>query len=166
MIKILKKMVLPMVFFTTLLTFYFDFVSINVDSVSIILTGFGLLNNEIVGFNVWMILIFLIGISGLILSSISSKVKHGIGFLLALAGIIFLLVVQFSIIEAYSLNNKNFISLQFKPAYWICLGAFVVAGSRCYLLQYRIVQKKEIVETKGVVNINIITQSNKETNNK
>ena len=161
MIKIWKKMVLPMLFFITMLTFYFDFISVKVGIDNISLIGFNLLKNETIGYNTWMILVFLLGLSGFILSWLNGRIKYGIGFLLALAGIILLLVAQFSMIEAYSINNKDISSLKFKPAYWVCLGSFVVAGSRCYLLQYRTVQKKETVETKGVVNINIITQSNK-----
>lgn len=145
-------------FFTTMVMFFFDFVSINVGRNRTTLTGFNLLSNEIIGYNVWLALVFVGALAGFVISLINGKIKYGIGFLLALAGIILLLVAQFSIIEKYGTNGTI---ITFEPAYWYCLASFAFAGSRCYLLQYKTSQRKEIVETKGVVNINIITQSNK-----
>lgn len=161
MIRFFKKMVLPLMFFTILLTFYFDFVSIKIYRSTNTLTGFDLLKNESTGYNVWMVLVFVLGLTGFLLSWFNGKTKYGIGFLLALAGIILLLVAQFSIVEKYSTNSNGTATTSFELAYWICLAAFAFAGSRCYLLQYKTSLRKEIVETKGVVNINIITQSNK-----
>ncbi|MES2651918.1 MAG: hypothetical protein V4663_09260 [Bacteroidota bacterium] len=158
MIRLFKKMVLRLVFFIIMVTFCFDFISIKVYKTSTVLTGFDLFKNESTDYNIWMILVFVLGIVGFLLSWLNGKTKYGIGFLLALAGIILLLVAQFSIVEMYSTNTAT---IKFELAYWICLIAFFFAGSICYLLQYRTTQKKEIIETKGVVNINIITQSNK-----
>ncbi|RZL44880.1 MAG: hypothetical protein EOP00_18790 [Pedobacter sp.] len=137
--------------------FFFDFVSINVGETRNALTGFSLFKNEVIGYNVCIILVFLLGLTGFIVSSIDAKTKYGIGFLLALAATILLLVNQFLVIEKYSILG----TIKFELAYWICLISFVFACCSCYLLQYKTVHKGEVIETKGVVNINIITQSNK-----
>lgn len=158
MIRVFKKVVLQFVFFTTMVMFFFDFVSIEMNRKSNALTGFNLFKNGDTGYNIWITFVFALGLAGFIISWFNGKIKYGIGFLLALAGIIILLVAQFSIVEKYGTNATV---VRFEPAYWVCLLAFAFAGSRCYLLQYKTSQKREIVETKGVVNINIITQSNK-----
>lgn len=144
-----------------MLTFYFDFVLIERSRALTLtaLTGFNLLKSANTGYDVWMTLVFVVGLVGFIISWFNGKIKYGVGFLLALAGVILLLVAQFSIIGKYTANN---LTVTFKMGYWVCLATFVIAGSRCYLLQFRASQKKEMPETKGVVNINIITQRNKD----
>lgn len=161
MISILKKMVLPIVFFIPIGMFFFDFITIELNENRTLISGFELLKNTSAGYNIWLVLALTCGFLGFTISWLKGKIKYVIGFLLALAGIIFLVVSQFSIIETFNGKGKELVAIAFEPAYWLCLLAFAIAGSRCYLLQYRASQKREIVETKGVVNINIITQSNK-----
>ena len=159
MIRGFKKMILPIVFFATMLTFYFDFVLIERSRTLTGLTGFNLLKSANTSYDVWMTLVFVVGLVGFIISWFNGKIKYGVGFLLALAGVILLLVAQFSIIGKYTANNLTVTS---KMGFWVCLATFVIEGRRCYLLQFRASQKKEMPETKGVVNINIIKQRNKD----
>lgn len=164
-VKAYKNIVLPLLFIMTILTFFFDFVSLKINNTNTALTGFDLLKNEGTTYGIWLVMVLLFALVGFVISWVKGKIKYGIGFLLALAGIIFLLVAQFSIIKWYDMTNKGIENLTFETAYWLCLGIFVIAGSRCYLLQFMTTQKKEKIETKGVVNINIITHSNKGTKN-
>lgn len=161
MISVLKKMVLPVVFIITIVTFFFDFIAIEENNDKKFITGFGLLKNTFMNYSVWIILVLACGFLGFAVSWLKNRIKYSVGFLLALAGIIFLLVSQFAIIEKYDSESKDAISITIEFGYWVSLVAFAIAGSRCYLLQYKTSQKKELPETKGVVNINIITQSNK-----
>lgn len=161
----LKKAILPSMFMVALLMFFFDFVTLSIDHTSARLTGFNLFNNRNIEPRIWMILVFVLGLIGFIISWLNEKIRYGIGFLLALAEIILLLVAQFSIRDHLNGMDHIMVNIVFEPAYWICLIAFALGGSGCYLLQNRNTQRKEKQVERDVVNINIITQMDK-TNEK
>lgn len=162
-LQFLRRSLLSLLFITTVITFFFNFVRIRLMSSNVKLTGFDLLKNEdtVSVINAWMIMVFIVGLTGFLVSLFNGRTKYGIGFLLGLAGIILMLLIQFSSIENYAIKDAGTETISFQLAYWVCLTAFALAGSRSYLLQNKSSKKKVLTSSQGAVNINIITQSNK-----
>lgn len=161
----LKKTILPSMFMVALSMFFFDFITLSMGDTKAKLTGFNLFNNTSIEPSIWMILVFVLGVVCFIISWLNEKIKYGIGFLLALAEIILLLVAQFSMRDHLNGMDRTITNIVFEPAYWMCIIAFALGGSGCYLLQNRNTQRKEKQARRDVVNINIITQTYK-TNEK
>lgn len=161
----LKKAILPSMFMVALLMFFFGFVTLSLDNRKTTLTGFNLFNHTNIESHIWIIPVFVLGIVGFMISWLSGKIRYGIGFLIALAEIILLIVAQFSLRDNLSTADHKVTNMVFEPAYWICLIVFALIGSQCYLLQNRNMQRKEKQTESGVVNINIITQRH-QTNEK
>jgi hypothetical protein len=159
MTSFLRKFVIPVSFAVAALSFFLDFVTYKTPHHITSLTGFDLLQIEKEKHAYWMYIVLFLSLTGIIGSLLKGRITNGIGFLLALAGIIFLLVGQFALIENFTNKSYGAISILFELGYWLCLIALALAGSRSYLLQYRVTQKEEGADTRGAVNINIITQT-------
>lgn len=155
-----KKLLLPLLFLISIISFFANFIAIDNKKSIILIDGITLLigNNFPINIkpNIWFILAFITAVICFLLCVFTTRLRNGIGFLLALAGLVFLLMGQFNMVTTL---QENEIKISFQLAYWVCLTAFALAGSNAYLKQNKSLKQHNVRDTKSAVNINIITQS-------
>lgn len=113
----------------------------------------------------WAIYTAVVLIIGLLLSILNNKKVNAYIFLLCLAGIVGLLMLQIKFYFDYVPKNTNWKSISFNNSYWILILNYAVIGCISFIENSNPNSNQQKFDNqKSTININIITQE-KEKNN-
>lgn len=134
-----RRPLIPTAYGVALFFFFFTFFDIKCGQQTImsvsgldLMTGFKI-DHQVVGSNIWVIIAFVSGIIGLAIFLIKHKYEAIIGLASSALSILTLLYVNFNSKMSVPQEAKQMISIEASLAYWLCLGAFIVAGVLSYL---------------------------------
>lgn len=111
----------------------------------------------------WAVFTMILLVVGLLLCLLNNKKVNAYLFLLCLAGIVGLLILQIKFYFDYIPKNLNWISISFEYSYWIIILDYAVIGCISFIENSKSNNGSEnLPENNQTININIITHKKKE----